>query len=131
MIVFPKVYAEFSSLLFVGNIILVEGRISVKDDEIKLLAEKISAAPKTVEIKSKTENTNKKKGLFIRVSDADKISVLKNLLSIFEGKVPVYLYYTDKKSYEFMGSEYLTDVNDPLVKELKLIFGDENVVLRV
>ena len=131
MIVFPKVYAEFSSLLFVGNIILVEGRISVKDDEIKLLAEKISAAPKTVEIKSKTENSNKKKGLFIRVSDADKISDLKNLLSIFEGKVPVYLYYTDKKSYEFMGSEYLTDVNDPLVKELKLIFGDENVVLRV
>ena len=133
MIVFPKVFAAHSGLLFAGSIILVEGRISVKDDEIKLLAEKISVAPEKIEITTGTENQKQKKGLFIRVNKTDeaKIPHLKNLLSIFEGKIPVYLYFSDSKKYEFMGKEYLIDVNEPLIKELKLIFGDENIVLRV
>ncbi len=132
MIVFPKVFAAHSGLLFTGSIILVEGRLSVKDDEIKLLAEKISVAPKTVETVIKNDTSKQKKGLFIRLGKTDetKISHLKNLLSIFEGKLPVYLYFSDTKKYEFMGKEYLIDVNEPLIKELKLIFGDENVVLR-
>ena len=133
MIVFPKIFAAHSGLLFAGSIILVEGRISVKDDEIKLLAEKISVAPEKIEITTGTENQKQKKGLFIRVNKTDeaKIPHLKNLLSIFEGKVPVYLYFSDSKKYEFMGKEYLVDVNEPMIKELKLIFGDENIVLRV
>ena len=133
MIVFPKIFTEYSGLLFAGNIVLVEGRISVKDDEIKLLAEKICVAPKSVEKIIKTDNSKQKKGLFIRVDKpkVENISSLKNLLSIFEGKTPVYLYYSDKQKYEYMGSDFLVDMNEPLLKELKLIFGDENVVLRV
>ena len=133
MIVFPKVFTEYSGLLFAGNIVLVEGRISVKDDEIKLLAEKISVAPKSVEKLTKTDNSKQKKGLFIRIDklETEKISSLKNLISIFDGKTPVYLYYSDKQKYEFMGADFLVDINEPLLKELKLIFGDENVVLRV
>ena len=139
MIVFPKVLAMYSGLLNVGNIILVEGKISVKDDEIKLLAEKISVAPKTVDVKIETDNnknskdtTKQKKGLFLRISaqNREEIEAIKNLLSIFEGKTPVYLFFTDTKKYEFLGMEYLTDVNNPLINELKYKLGDENVVLR-
>lgn len=139
MIVFPKVLAMYSGLLNVGNIILVEGKISVKDDEIKLLAEKISLAPKSVDIptqklnqKETKDNSKQKKGLFLRISSENlpKIDSIKNLLSIFEGKTPVYLFFTDTKKYEFLGMEYLTDVNNPLINELKYKLGDENVVLR-
>ena len=71
--------------------------------------------------------------MFIRIDKSceGKIPNLKNLLSIFEGQLPVYLFFSDTKKYEFMGKEFMTDVNEPLIKELKLIFGDENVVLRV
>lgn len=133
MIVFPKVFAAHSGLLSTGSIILVEGRLSVKDEEIKLLAEKISVAPKTVTLSSKKDNSKQKKGLFIRIDKSceGEIPNLKNLLSIFEGQLPVYLFFSDTKKYEFMGKEFMTDVNEPLIKELKLIFGDENVVLRV
>ena len=55
---------------------------------------------------------------------------MKNLLSIFEGEIPVYIYREDTKKYTFLGIEYLTSVNEPLLKELKLIFGSENVVVR-
>ncbi len=139
MIVFPKVLAMYSGLLNVGNIILVEGKISVKDDEIKLLAEKISVAPKSVEVKIESDNqkttkdtAKQKKGLFLRISSekCGEIDSVKNLLSIFEGKTPVYLFFTDTKKYEFLGMEYLTDVNIPLINELKYKLGDENVVLR-
>ena len=139
MIVFPKVLAMYSGLLNVGNIILVEGKISVKDDEIKLLAEKISLAPKTVEVKIETDNkkttkdtAKQKKGLFLRISSENlpKTNSIKNLLSIFEGKTPVYLFFTDTQKYEFLGMEFLTDVNIPLINELKYKLGEENVVLR-
>lgn len=138
MIVFPKVLAAYGGHLSVNNIILVEGRLSVKDDEVKLLAEKISLAPKTVEKPSsesteKTNDSNKKKGVFLRINtrNSEKIDSIKNLLSIFDGRVPVYIFYEDTKQYEYLGLEYLTSVNEPLEKELKYILGEKNVVIRL
>ena len=160
MIVFPRILETYQRYLEVGSIILVDGRISVKDDEIKLLAEKISPAPKTVgEIPkdkigsynlykraeresaassspataTQTAESKKKAGIFLKI-DAEKahcIDKIKNLLSIFNyGNVPVYLYMAETKKYEFLGTNYLTAVNEPMVKELKFILGDENVVVR-
>ena len=148
MIVFPKNFIMYGNLLSVGSIILVDGKISVKDEEVKLLAEKITVAPKTVEEipkgkinqtrpnqQQKTENTQdkkKKSGIFIKMptENPEKTEKLKNLLSIFEGRIPVYLYYEDTKKYDFLGMNFLTSINQPLTNELKHIFGDENVVVR-
>ena len=54
-----------------------------------------------------TENTQdkkKKSGIFIKMptENPEKAEKLKNLLSIFEGKIPVYLYYEDTKKYDFL-----------------------------
>ncbi len=136
MIVFPKVLVAYGGYLNANNIILVEGRLSVKDDEVKLLAEKISPAPKEVEKASSSDrsgDSKQKKGFFLRfeTKDSEKIGKIKNLISIFEGNIPVYVYYEDKKEYEYLGSELLTNYNEPLEKELKLILGDKNVVIRL
>ncbi len=149
MIVFPKNFIMYGNLLSVGSIILVDGKISVKDEEVKLLAERITVAPKTVaEIpknkinqqktttqQTKNENTQdkkKKSGIFIKMptENPEKTEKLKNLLSIFDGRIPVYLYYEDTKKYEFLGMDFLTSINQPLTNELKHIFGEENVVVR-
>ncbi len=149
MIVFPKNFIMYGNLLTVGSIVLVDGKISVKDEEVKLLAEKITVAPKTLEEipkdkfqskptptqSPKTENTQdkkKKSGIFIKIptENPEKTEKLKNLLSIFEGKIPVYLYYEDTKKYDFLGMDYLTSINQPLTNELKHIFGENNVVVR-
>ena len=147
MIVFPKTFVTYSNLLNVGNIILVEGRISVKDEEIKLLAEKITLAPKTVEelpkdkiqpvkqnlkAESTQQEKKKKSGIFIKLpeTDTEKIEKLKNLVSIFEGKIPVYLYYENTKKYDFLGTENLTSINQPMINEINRIFGSDNVVVR-
>lgn len=138
MIVFPKVLVQYNDFLVANRVVLIEGKLSVKDDEIKLLAESISEAPKSVsEIKgnasSTTGKTSKgKPGVFLRVKQGSEALTdnVKNLLSIFDGGTPVYLYYESTKQYEFLGREYTVNVNEPLVKELKYILGDENVVVR-
>ena len=150
MIVFPKNFIMYGNLLTVGNIVLVDGKISVKDEEVKLLAEKITLAPKTLaelpkekrsQLKptptqsQKTETTQdkkKKSGIFIKMptENFEKTEKLKNLLSIFEGRIPVYLYYEDTKKYDFLGMDFLTSINQPLTNELKHIFGENNVVVR-
>ncbi len=159
MIVFPKVLMIYNSLLTPGSIILCEGRISVKDDEVKLIAEKISSAPKSADgiapsksfddksFSSHKNNTNtqnlsnsnntkqtsnKKKGIFLRMDsfNEEKLSEIKNLLSIFQGNMPVFIFFNDTKKYESLGAEYGVFYNSPLEKELKYILGDKNVVIR-
>ncbi len=139
LIVFPKVLAQYITLVNANNVVLVEGRISVKDDEIKLLAESISIAPKTLENISEgnksaaKENTSKgKKGVFLRMEKRDEklIGSLKNLISIFSGNLPVYIYCADTKQYEFLGVDHLVSINAPLEKELKYVLGENNVVIK-
>ncbi len=149
MIVFPKVLAAYGQLISVGGIIIAEGRLSLKDDELKFLPEKIRQAPRTVaeippelisrrqpvaDVPARTRETGKKKkcGVFIRMypEKESEMPRIKTLLSIFEGTLPVYVYNTEKSSYDFLGKEYLTAVNEQMLKELKMTFGDENVVVR-
>ena len=149
MIVFPKVLAAYGQLISVGGIIIAEGRLSLKDDELKFLPEKIMQAPRTVseiptelavrrqpapDAANRPAQTGKKKksGLFIRMypEKEGELPRIKTLLSIFEGALPVYVFNTEKGSYDFLGKEYLTAVNEPLLNELKMTFGDENVVVR-
>lgn len=139
MIVFPKVFAFYANQLNSGNIILVEGKISVKDDEVKLIAEKIGPAPKDAEAVSCEEKQvsnqsapNKKKGVFLRFESSASpcVHAVKNLVTIFEGNLPVYAFFKDTGKYEFLGTEYLTSVNEPLKKELEHILGADNVVIR-
>lgn len=140
MIVFPKTFALCSAQLGAGNIILVEGKISVKDDEVKLIAEKISTAPKSAEGISDSSNpqeknkadSNRKKGIFLRFESSSSpcVEKVKNLITIFRGSMPVYGFYKDTGKYEFWGKDYLTSVNGPMINELQHILGKENVVVR-
>ncbi len=138
MIVFPKVLAQYNDVLNVNSVVLAEGRLSVKDDEVKLLAESIKIAPKTIDSPSpsvsqeKQAQSKNKKGVFLRVSreKEDVVDSIKNLLSIFEGSMPVYVYFESTKQYQYLGKEYAVTVNPPLEKELKYILGEDNVVIR-
>mgnify|MGYP003289724734 CR=1 FL=1 len=138
MIVFPKTLEQYVDILSVGKVVFVKGRISTKDSEIKLIPDSIelvnSELLQNLSENSKTETTNKKKrrGLFLKISKENetKIESVKNLLSIFEGDLPVYFYYEETKEYEFLGKDNLIWVNDPLKQELINILGKDNVVVQ-
>ena len=131
IITFSKVYENFRNLLFEGNILLISGRIDVNDEnQIKILADFIEPFPSKNELEklsNKSEKQNKSKNLYIRfeTSSSPQIKVIKNVLSIFDGNVKTYFYFSDTKKYEFV---QLTQIDDILLSEMRKILGKENVI---
>ena len=121
--------------------VVVKGRLDVRDDEPpKLICEFISTpedAQKEFSDKSQSESTQQqkgkvKKGLFLRFSSENcpEQYQAEKLLSIFDGRTPLYYYFTDKKEYRNLPADRFVDINEPLLDELKKVLGEENVVLR-
>lgn len=147
LLVFPKIYAQYAHLLQVGNVIYTEGRLSLREDEaVKVIPDRISPPPHTENGKPKQKpavqpqqkkgnNPNRipaviQKGLQLLVDSIGSCQdkKVKNLLSIFEGNVPVYLYYSDTKK-GFISANGV-DINLPLLQELDRLLGKNNVLLQ-
>ena len=147
LLVFPKIYAQFSHLLQAGNILLVDGRVSLREEEsAKVIPDRISPCPNADSIGESTplpsaqaKNPTQKRqpipheiqtGLMLLVDtlNSPQDQKVKNLLSVFEGNIPVYLYYNDtRKKYV---SARGVDVNPPLLNELKQLLGEKGVMLK-
>lgn len=149
VIVFPKTLEKNSVLIYEGSVVLINGRLSVREDEdAKVVCEEIisaeqaknkalerSNAKKNLRKVEKSENkAHKNVGLFLRVAcvNDERLPKIKNLLSIFDegGSVPIYFYYTDEKKYERFGQQPTVQCNDALLKELKKILGENNVAFQ-
>lgn len=72
-----------------------------------------------------------RKGLFVRfcTKNCEEVKKSTNLITIFEGMLPVYYYFDDAKSYE--RQLFSTTANDPMISELKRINGEKNVVIQL
>lgn len=148
LLLFPKVYAQFSHLLLPGNILLIDGRVSLRDEEeVRVIPDRISPCPNQDAVETAAPNANSvptpsvsapkpaipqeiRQGLFLLIdtlgSAQDK--KVKNLLSIFEGNVPVYLYYNDtRKKYV---SARGVDINTPMLSELQKLLGEKGVLIK-
>ncbi len=136
VIIFPKTFSEHPALINEGNIVLIHGRVSVREDEdTKIVCETLEPCPNenTVEIpESESEKKEKKKarGLFLRFDTASspQIECCEKLLAIFDGTCPLYYYYNDTKEYKRNPIGQAIDVNDVLLRELKKILGEANVI---
>lgn len=130
-IVFSRQYAERLPLLSVGNIVLVRGRLSLREDkEPTVICETIESNPKnTLKEVNSTAQKKQRKGIFLRVgsSVSNKMEKIRLLLDIFPGNFPLYCYYEDQKKYDFLGT---VAVSEPLKKELCYLLGEKNVVIR-
>lgn len=132
-LVFSKLFADRANLLQMGNIVLLRGRLSMREDrEASIVCESIEPNPvNTYKGDSTTSVVQKKqrKGLFLRMEsfDVETIRKLEVLLDIFDGTFPVYCYYNDTKEYKAFG---YTSLNEPMLRELEYLLGKENVVLR-
>lgn len=127
-IVFSNLYTEKNLLLQVGNIVLIRGRLSLREDkEPSVVAESIDPNPKN--IISEPSKKKQRSGIFVRISSKSdpRLVKLKTLFSIFEGTFPVYIFDGETKKYERFA---FTELNEPLVNECKYIFGEENVAVR-
>ena len=140
MLVFPNTLRQYASIIQEGNIVLVDARLSVREDEeVKLVCENISSVTdinfaEKANSDSPHDNNKKpqRKGLYIKLDNmqCDEYNRIKNLLSIFEGRTPVYMFFNDDKKLMVAPCDLWVDINEVLLKELKYQLGDENVAFR-
>ena len=133
---FPKVLADCRSALQDNAVVVINGRVSVKEEEnAKLVAEKITpieeysangAAPRPA------QERPARKGMYLKVPSRNcpQFAKVENLLSIFEGPLPVYIYFEDKKQLTLAPRDLWSMEHELLTCELKRILGDGNVAFK-
>ncbi len=140
VLVFPKSVSEYGQHLSLDSAVALEGEISLKDDEVKLLMRKVkplvsddryvgSPKQKTDSVHEKTNEARQNK-LYLRVSDMSSSSFKRAIAvcEIFEGNTPVVIYESNTKRY--VSSSVMTAPTPFVLKELGEILGEGSVVLK-
>ena len=121
VLVFPQLFQNLSGTLVPDSVVLVKGRLSIREDEIKVLADKITPF----------QPSGNKPGrkLFIKVEGREKEQIIKiqQLLAQYQGDIPVYYFFSrDRRVIETTKGYWVSD--DPALKPaLEAICGPETV----
>lgn len=123
VVVFPKTLDKVRNLILQDAMVVIKGRVSIKEDEDpKLLCESIEPLEKV--------NSSK---LYIRVENIGKAKELRTALQSvtgnYKGDIPVFIFTAnDKKNYR-MPREMWINGDIEVIDELREIFGEENIKL--
>ena len=121
VIVFPKTLDKVRNLITPDALVVIKGRVSLKEDEPpKLICE-------TIEPLEKMDSSK----VYIRVENLQKAKESKqNLIKItskYRGASAVYVFTADdRKSYR-MPREVWVDLNTDVLEELREAFGEANI----
>ncbi|MHC1719955.1 MAG: DNA polymerase III subunit alpha [Clostridiaceae bacterium] len=123
VVVFPKTYEKCKSLIEEDGIVIVKGRVSIKEDEQpKLLCESLDPLL-----------TLSSEKLYIQIDESsmikDEMYRLKQILVEHKGSVPVYLCTKKERKKYRLDKEYWVENSTDLLHTLRSRFGDENVKL--
>lgn len=126
VIVFSKLLAKYADIFSVGAVLLIGGRLSVREEETPKIILDFAENAEALKV-----NSAKKNGLFLRFEseNSDIYKKCESILAKYKGTgdVPLYFYFKNSKKY-FPRSKIF--VNDNLIFELKNLLGEENVILQ-
>lgn len=155
VIVFPKTYEEKAPLITDGRVVFIEGRLSLKEEEApKIVCQRLepyleetktdppavhtanepsSSYPESRDREEKTmapTSKKTKKGLFIKLANAQcrEVKQCQRILDLFSGNTPVYFYFEDTGKYVVPVNGSGSQVNEPMLRELMRIAGNDNIV---
>lgn len=139
LIIFPRVLSRFASFIHLGELVIVLGRISIREDEepkiiVDSLDKNTEISPTQLGLNESTRYRNKTHeappGLYLRISSADGEDYRRICLvtSVFEGTVPIYIRFQDNGKIMRAPEHMAVSPNDVMLKELSRIIGKENVV---
>ena len=131
VLLFPRTVAENRALLQPSSIVLISGRLSLREDrDPTLVCEQLAPCPSDASAEAEQPKKKAARGLFLRVDSEGCAAQRKaeTLLAIFDGRTPVRYYCRDTEKY--LTRPVGVDPNEPLLRELKRVLGEENVVLQ-
>ena len=103
VLVFPKRYQDFASLLEEDKPVYVSGKLSVNDEERKVFAESIRLLPQGEIIYKALE-------VLVRENSEQLLKSIRNLLVAKHGKIPVRLCFPNTKKLELKDKYWVTQI---------------------
>ncbi|MBI4117915.1 MAG: DNA polymerase III subunit alpha [Parcubacteria group bacterium] len=137
IIVFPKVFKESMDIWQEGAFVLLTGKVSTKNDEMKIIVEtvvKTSSADARRSLNALMKKQPEMNGMkhagesavFLRISKSvqkDQMLSLKNMLQNERGSVPVYLFYDNDGQKRKIDAKMSVNVTDSLKRSVESLLG--------
>ena len=137
VIVFPRVLDTFRDSIKENAVVVIEGRLSVREDEpAKLMAESILPIegydPKHPQANKPNLMRDATQRLYIRLPSrtCPEYAKVINLLEIFDGDMPVIFYLEDTKQKLAAPRRLYTSGHPLFFQELKRVVGARNVATK-
>lgn len=147
MVIFPKIYGEYTALLQPDRVVVVHGRISAREEnDISISAEKIldinnihleqgakigAAARKTETASLQSESKRMPESVIEKICvrlKSEQINQLNRLIEKYSGgSCPLYIYYEDKKRWVKTKEEKWLRWDEAVKSDFCAVFGNENV----
>ena len=126
VLIFPNTLTQYAGLIVEGKAVQLVGRLDLSE-EVKILCEKVLPPQE----KKAEKKKSKRPGLYLKVPNREDPLCRKALqyTELFEGTLPLYLFYTDTGKLVAAPPALRVDVNPVLLRELKRLLGDGNVAL--
>ncbi len=117
VVLFPEATSKHGFLVQGDRIVLVEGKVSYRDERLSVIADAI------------TEVVPDDSAFVVRFTNdsLDRLGYLKVLLTRFPGPIPVYLCKRGSRQTVLADQKYWCDGSAELVDEVKRLFGDDAV----
>ena len=131
IIVFAKLYKQFSSEIFEDNAVVIEGRASAEDGEdARILLESLKSLKTNSEYKEiqKTPTPKQQKRIYIKVPNMSdpRINTVIRTATLNPGRVPIVFYDASTGKYQAMKNLTVND-SDKVIERLQTVFGRENI----
>ena len=137
VIVFPRVLETFRDALKDNAVVVIEGRLSVREDEApRLMAESISPIEGYVPGRPQANRPNLMRDaaqrLYVRLPSrtCPEYAKVINLLEIFDGDMPVIFYLEDTRQKLAAPRRLYTSGHPLFFEELRRIVGEKNVATK-
>lgn len=125
IVVFPKVYQQFSELFQDEAVLIIQGRANVDADAVgKIIASRIQLLLPNDE--------NVPTSVWLKISEKQEVP-LPQIISVLlqhKGEVPVYIYEEKTKQKMKAERKYWIDGSKVALEELGILLGEENVVAK-
>lgn len=137
VIVFPRTLETFRDVLHDNAVVVIEGRLSIREDEpARLVAESISPIEGYNPVRPQANRPNQMRDaarrLYVRLPSRTSPEYAKvvNLLEIFDGDMPVIFYLEDTKQKLAAPRRLYTSGHPLFFEELQRIVGKENIATK-